>query len=213
MRCSVDAGPKVPSFPETVPKGVPGELYQRFKPYLHVGGGCAPLPVVDDEGNTGCGLAPPDEESSDYFSDREGQVYVRSGWYRHQFAIMYAWYFHSISHCHEWQACVVWVRGPNNDRPSIRGVALTKSGEWTKTDKPFLDGWHPLIEHCSDPYSNPLLGHGLAPTTTRGKEQPLVAWDCLPQRAKDALQDIDFGLARVPIIDGNFEKMVEEAFI
>lgn len=53
MRCSVDAGPKVPSFPETVPKGVPGELYQRFKPYLHVGGGCAPLPVVDDEGNTG----------------------------------------------------------------------------------------------------------------------------------------------------------------
>ncbi|KAK7544074.1 necrosis inducing protein-domain-containing protein [Phyllosticta citribraziliensis] len=225
MRCSVDSGPKVRPLPEMVPKGVPGELYRIFRPYLVVEGGCAPLPVVDEEGSTGCGFAPPDEESSDYFSDKEGQVYVRSGWHRHQFAIMYAWYFHSISHCHEWQAAVVWVRGPNHDRPTIRGVALTKSGEWVKTSTPHLDGTHVLVEHCNnDPLrdgdgdrfleyqSNPLLGHGLTTTPVSGTSHPIAAWECVPQATRDALQNIDFGLARVPIIDGIFEKMIEEAF-
>ncbi|KAK7613770.1 hypothetical protein BKA81DRAFT_402788 [Phyllosticta paracitricarpa] len=157
----------------------PGELYREFRPHLIVDGGCAPRPVVDEEGS---GFAPLDEESWHYFSDKKGQVYLHSGWHRHQFAIMYAWYFHSISHCHEGQAAVVWLRGPNHDRPTVRGVALTKSGEWIKTKTPHLDGTHVLVEHCNDPLlgldgdrfleyqSNPLLGHGLATTAVRGKD-------------------------------------------
>ncbi|KAK7518804.1 uncharacterized protein IWZ02DRAFT_489620 [Phyllosticta citriasiana] len=169
----LDSGPKMRPLPETVPKGVSGELYRKFRLYVVVDGGCAPLPVVDEEGNTG---------------DKEGQVYVHSGWHRHQFAIMYAWYFHSISHCHEGQAAVVWLRGPNHDCPTVRGVALTKSGEWIKTKTAHLDGTHVPVEHCNDPLLdldgdrfleyqvNPLLGHGLATTAVRGKYQPTAAW-------------------------------------
>ncbi|KAK8165592.1 hypothetical protein BKA80DRAFT_309652 [Phyllosticta citrichinensis] len=150
MRCSVDSGPKVRPLLEMAPKGVPGELYRMFRPYLVVDGGCAPLPVVDEEGN---------EESSDYFSDKEGQD------------------------C----AAVVWVRGPNHDRPTVRGVALTKSGEWVMTSTPHLDGNHVLVEHCNNDslhgcdgvrfleyQSNPLLGHGLTTTPAGGKSQPIA---------------------------------------
>lgn len=42
----------VVGFPETVPSGVRGELYLKYKPYLQIDGGCVPFPAVDNNGNT-----------------------------------------------------------------------------------------------------------------------------------------------------------------
>lgn len=42
----------VVGFPQTVPSGVRGELYLKYKPYLKIDGGCVPFPAVDSNGNT-----------------------------------------------------------------------------------------------------------------------------------------------------------------
>jgi hypothetical protein len=44
----------VVGFPQTVPSGILGTLYLKYKPYLHVINGCVPFPAVDAEGNTRC---------------------------------------------------------------------------------------------------------------------------------------------------------------
>lgn len=42
----------VVGFAQTVPSGVRGELYLKYKPYLKIDGGCVPFPAVDSNGNT-----------------------------------------------------------------------------------------------------------------------------------------------------------------
>ena len=46
----------VVGFPETVPSGTVGDVYEAYKPFLNVVNGCVPFPAVDAEGNTGCVL-------------------------------------------------------------------------------------------------------------------------------------------------------------
>lgn len=43
----------VVGFPETVPSGTVGEVYEAYQPYLYVVNGCVPFPAVDASGNTG----------------------------------------------------------------------------------------------------------------------------------------------------------------
>lgn len=43
----------VVGFPETVPSGTVGTVYEAYQPYLYVVNGCVPFPAVDAEGNTG----------------------------------------------------------------------------------------------------------------------------------------------------------------
>lgn len=42
----------VVGFPETVPSGATGDLYEAYQPFLDVVNGCVPFPAVDAEGNT-----------------------------------------------------------------------------------------------------------------------------------------------------------------
>lgn len=42
----------VVGFPETVPEGVIGELYLKYKPRLKVFNGCVPFPAVEADGDT-----------------------------------------------------------------------------------------------------------------------------------------------------------------
>lgn len=44
---------QVVGFPQTVPSGLAGQLYLKYKPYLEVSNGCVPFPAVDAAGNTG----------------------------------------------------------------------------------------------------------------------------------------------------------------
>jgi hypothetical protein len=43
----------VVGFPQTVPLGLTGELYLKYKPYLEVSNGCVPFPAVNAAGDTG----------------------------------------------------------------------------------------------------------------------------------------------------------------
>lgn len=43
----------VVGFPQTVPSGLNGELYLKYKPYLEVSNGCVPFPAVNAAGDTG----------------------------------------------------------------------------------------------------------------------------------------------------------------
>ena len=42
----------VVGFPETVPEGIAGELYLKYKPRLKVFDGCVPFPAVQANGDT-----------------------------------------------------------------------------------------------------------------------------------------------------------------
>lgn len=55
---SVIASDAVVGFPETVPSGTVGAVYEAFKPYLKVVNGCVPFPAVDASGYTGY-VSPP----------------------------------------------------------------------------------------------------------------------------------------------------------
>lgn len=52
-RASIDHDAVV-GFPETVPSGVTGDLYLKYKPYLKVFNGCVPFPAVQENGDTKC---------------------------------------------------------------------------------------------------------------------------------------------------------------
>jgi hypothetical protein len=43
----------VVGFPQTVPSGLTGTLFLKYKPFLEVINGCVPFPAVDAAGNTG----------------------------------------------------------------------------------------------------------------------------------------------------------------
>lgn len=51
---AVIAHDAVVGFAETLPSGVTGTLYLKYKPYLKNDNGCVPFPAVDAAGNTGC---------------------------------------------------------------------------------------------------------------------------------------------------------------
>jgi hypothetical protein len=50
---AVIAHDAVVGFPQTVPSGIAGTLYLKYKPYLKVFNGCVSFPAVDSAGNTG----------------------------------------------------------------------------------------------------------------------------------------------------------------
>ena len=42
----------VVGFPQTVPSGIAGTLYLKYKPYLKFFNGCVPFPAVNSNGDT-----------------------------------------------------------------------------------------------------------------------------------------------------------------
>lgn len=49
-------------------------------------------------------------------------------------------------------------------------------------------------------------------TSTRGGQQPLIAWESLPAAAKTALTNTDFGDANVPFKDSSFANNLAAAY-
>lgn len=70
-----------------------------------------------------------------------------------------------------------------------------------------MEGNSPKVEYFTTFPTN----HELQFTDTVGKTYPISDWDAMPQAAKTALQDTNFGSANVPFKDGNFESKVREA--
>ncbi|KAF2218213.1 necrosis inducing protein-domain-containing protein [Elsinoe ampelina] len=194
----------VVSIPQTVPDTALGQLYLRYKPFLQVQNGCVPFPAVDLAGNTGAGVAT-SGSSSGGCSSSKGQVYARAGTSSGRFGIMYAWYFpkdspsDGLGHRHDWESIVVWLSS-STGTPSILGVSASAHGGYDKNTSPNLSGTSPLIRY----YSSWPINHQLGYTSTKGGQQPLVAWESLKKPVWLALNNTDFGSANVPFKDENF---------
>ncbi|KAH7304775.1 npp1 domain-containing protein [Stachybotrys elegans] len=201
----------VVGFPQTVPSGATGQTFLKFKPWLLVNGGCVPFPAVDAAGNTGGGLRPGGGASSGC-SGSTGQVYVRGAWQGSRYAIMYAWYFPKdggvVGHRHDWESIIVWINNPEVANPVVQGISTSAHGNFNTIRSNFpLDGTRPKIRY----YTKGVTNFELTTTSTRGGEQPLIAWDSLPAAARNALQNTNFGDANVPMRDPNFADNLREA--
>ncbi|OWZ06221.1 Necrosis inducing protein NPP1, partial [Phytophthora megakarya] len=146
------------------------------------------------------------------------QVYGRASWYNDKFAIMYTWYFPKSSwavwstHRHDWSSLVVWIDNPELETPTMLGLSFSKTD--TKYDKqaPLLPGnsiTTPTILRSTQVFSGPPY---LSETIIQGDFQDLIMWDQLTDAARKALNTTDFGSAKVPFIDENFQKKLEQAW-
>jgi hypothetical protein len=148
-----------------------------------------------------------------------GQIYARStmadgttGTYGN--GIMYSWYFPKdspstgLGHRHEWEGVIIWLSDPAaTSSDNILAVCPSAHGEWNCDTSFSLEGAHPLVRY----YSTWPVNHQLGLTDTVGGSQPLVAWESLPEVARTALEDTDFGSATVPCKDSVFGGNLESA--
>ncbi|KAF7912274.1 uncharacterized protein EAF01_001295 [Botrytis porri] len=197
----------VVGFPETVPSGTVGTVYETYQPYLKIVNGCVPFPAVDASGNTGGGLAPTGSSNGDC-SSSTGQVYVRGAQSGSYYGIMYSWYMPKdepstgLGHRHDWEGVIVWLSSSTGTTAdNIVAVCPSAHGDWDcSTDEFSLSGTSPLIQYESIwP-----IDHSMGLTSTVGGQQPMIAWESLPTAAQTALETTDFGSANVPFIPSAF---------
>ncbi|RFU25515.1 hypothetical protein B7463_g10821, partial [Scytalidium lignicola] len=194
-------------FPETVPSGTVGQIYETYQPYLDVVNGCVPFSAVDSQGNTNAGLKPTGASNGDCNSNT-GQIYVRGATYGSNYGLMYSWYFpkdepsDGLGHRHDWEGVIVWLSSSTGTSASnILAVCPSAHGDWDCTTSFSLSGTGPLIKYQSVwP-----VDHSCGITSTVGGQQPLIAWESLPAVAQTALENTDFGAAIVPFIDAHFQ--------
>ncbi|OJJ45129.1 hypothetical protein ASPZODRAFT_100336 [Penicilliopsis zonata CBS 506.65] len=201
------ASDEIVGFPQTVPDNTTGDVYLAYQPYLYVINGCVPFPAVNAEGETNAGLKPTGAQDGDC-SSNTGQIYVRGTEYGDYYALMYAWYFpkdepsSGLGHRHDWEGAIVWLSdATSTSADNILAICPSAHGKWDCTTDLSIDGTKPLIDY----YSIWPLDHCCGTTTTVGGTQPLIAWECLPEVAQEALDTTDFGDAIVPFIDAHFE--------
>ncbi|KAI8806712.1 necrosis inducing protein [Cladochytrium replicatum] len=218
---AVIAHDAVVGFPQQAPVTGEEKSALRFKAFLHVLNGCAAFPAVDAAGNVGGGLKLGGATNGDC-SSSPGQVYVRSGWYNGQWAMMYAWYmpkdqstFAGAGHRHDWECSVVWINNPDVTEQNIIAVSASAHGQFRKYNpvpSSIMDGEHPNIKY----WANGVLDHA---TDTDDEDKgenpvlPLIHWHQLTQAARDTLNTYDFGDANVPFKDSNFNDNLAKAFI
>ncbi|EGZ23149.1 necrosis inducing-like protein NPP1 type [Phytophthora sojae] len=193
----------------------------KFKPRLSIGSGaCVSFPAVNSAGDTSSGLSEEGKGSTDCTNAPLGsQVYGRAAWYNTRFAILYAWYFPKgfwndyPTRRHDWASAVVWIDNPDSNTPKILGLSLSTADWEYSTQAPatsgISDGTTPKLSHelsveCGDPY--------LTTTDGSGDFQPLIMWEQLTTAARTALNSADFGNAKVPTSDVNFEMKLKSAW-
>ncbi|KAL3481386.1 necrosis inducing protein-domain-containing protein [Aspergillus californicus] len=209
----------VVGFEQTVPSGTVGDLYLAYQPYLYVVNGCVPFPAVDADGNTSGGLEPTGDPSGSC-SSSTGQIYTRSTitdgtTATYGTALMYAWYFPKdspstgLGHRHDWEGVIIYLSdATSTSAENILAVCPSAHGDWDcSTDGFSVQDAHPLIKYFSEWPVN----HQMGLTDTVGGSQPLVAWESLPDAAREALEGTDFGSATVPFKDATFDGNLEAA--
>lgn len=203
---------------ERVQTGGLGRLIGGFSPRLHIAHGCQPYPAVADNGDTSGGLQDSGSSTGGCRDGGKGQTYARAGVVDGKTCIMYAWYFpkdHPIDgnvaggHRHDWENIVICVDDPNAATPKITNAAASSHSGYSKANGgvPPMEGNSPKVEYFTTFPTN----HELQFTDTVGKTYPINDWDAMPEAARKALQDTNFGKANVPFKDGAFEGKVREA--
>ncbi|KAF9870607.1 necrosis- and ethylene-inducing protein [Colletotrichum karsti] len=202
---------------QRIQTGGNGKLIETFNPLLHIAHGCQPYPAVADNGDTSGGLQDTGSATGGCRDQAKGQTYARAGVVDGKTCIMYSWYFpkdHPTSgdvaggHRHDWENIVVCVDDPAAATPKITAAGASSHSGYSKVGgAPKMDGNSPKVEYFTTFPTN----HELQFTDTKGKTYPISDWDAMPDAAKTALQNADFGKANVPFKDGSFESKVREA--
>lgn len=113
-----------------------------------------------------------------------------------------------LGHRHEWEGVIVWLAsGSSTTSDNILAVCPSAHGKWDCSKDFFLSGTGPLIAY----FSIWPVNHQMWLSVTQGGQQPLIAWESLPDVARDALQTTDFGSATVPFKDSTFAGNVAAA--
>lgn len=108
-----------------------------------------------------------------------------------------------LGHRHDWEGVIVWLSDSSTiSADNILAVCPSAHGSWDcSTDGFSLSGTSPLIKY----FSVWPVNHQLGLTSTEGGMQPLVAWESLPDAARKAIEETDFGSATPPFKDSVFE--------
>lgn len=137
---------EVVPFEQPAPTTLTDKVGVKFKPQIHISGGCHPYPAVDKDGNTGGGLKPSGSSSGGCKgSDHGSQIYGRAKWYSDKWAIVYAWYFPKngsgigTGSRHWWLEMVVWIDNPAFENPTILAVTPWHRGKYAKYVPPSAD--------------------------------------------------------------------------
>ncbi|CAL3973313.1 unnamed protein product [Diplocarpon coronariae] len=224
---------QIVGLPEAVPNNVTGELYKAYQPFLQVQGGCVPFPAVDANGNTKYApSAPPflwrrvlistsseglkeTGSPSSGCSGSTGQVYARGFQAANgRYAIMYSWYMPKdspstgLGHRHDWEGAIIWLASSTAKAAgNILAVCPSAHGDWKCDTKFSLSGTGAQLAYSSTWPVN----HALSLTSTKGGQQPLVAWESMSDVVKAALQTTNFGSANVPFKDSTLAANMEKA--
>ncbi|KAI3392060.1 hypothetical protein diail_6289 [Diaporthe ilicicola] len=187
-----------------IQSGALGAAIEKFNPRLHIASGCQPYTAVDDSGNTKQvahgGLKPSGSQTGGCEDTAKGQTYARATQSNGKVAIMYSWYMpkdqtvdnvSAGAHRHDFESVVIWL---GNDTTTVLGGAASGHGEYTITSGAVPGGDSPTVEYFATFPTN----HEVQFTQTVGKTYPVSDWDAMPDDAKSALQDTDFGAANVP---------------
>ncbi|KAK7422119.1 hypothetical protein QQX98_001862 [Neonectria punicea] len=210
---AVIAHDAVVGFAEAVPSTTAGALYLKYKPYLKVSNGCVPFPAVDASGNTGGGLKTSGSSNGGCDSST-GQVYARGASINGKYAIMYSWYMPKdspgpgLGHRHDWENAVVWLDSESTSA-NVVGMAVSQHGGYETSSSGTFSGNSPLVGYVS----YVVVNHQLIFTSTKGGQQPLIAWESLTDAARTALTNTDFGSATVPFKDSTFLSNLAEAAV
>ncbi|KAL5596504.1 hypothetical protein BROUX41_006730 [Berkeleyomyces rouxiae] len=211
---------------ELVPDDNVGKAYRQFQPFLRIDSGCFPYPAVDSDGNIGGGLKKGGSPEGKCRGS-EGQLYVRSTWYKGYYAIMYAWYMPKdqgtgrlalIGHRHEWENAIVWIDNMDSYEPKILGISASKHSTYNKYNaRPAANIFpqgndRPQIKYYRDVAFFGTHATNIDDAGKDGKEQVMVQWEMLPPAAREALENASFGDANCPIKDGRFLGQLEKAF-
>ncbi|OWZ06375.1 hypothetical protein PHMEG_00021377 [Phytophthora megakarya] len=219
---------KVQPFPQPEPTTVSEKAAILFKPQLITPPVvCVPFPAVNADGGISGGLKKTGFNGGCKHAPLGSQIYGRTGWYKDQWAIMYAWYFPKSfgasgfpSARHGWQSVVVWIDNPAAEKPNIVGVSMsTRDSKYIKTTNLrsgyFVD---PIGGQLSDTSLRFEYTVGIEASLsmffakTDGQYQDLIMWEQLTDNARAALNDINnFGKGEVPFNDGNYENALSRA--
>ena len=128
---------------------------------------------------------------------------------------MYSWYFPKdqaapgMGHRHDWEGVIVWISDPaKTSADNILAVCPSGHGKWNcSTDGYTLQETHPLIKY----YSVWPVNHQCGLTNEVGGSQPLIAYESLPEPAKNALESTDFVKANVPFKEENWAENLGKA--
>lgn len=113
---------------------------------------------------------------------------------------MYSWYMPKDqtiddvspgSHRHDFENVVIWLSG---DMTTVLGGAASGHGDYKITSGALPGGDSATVEYFASFPTN----HQLQFTETVGNTYPVSDWDAMPDAAKSALQDTDFGDASPP---------------